>query len=145
GGWSPAGGNDTSGTDRPGLYASFWDTYSTTYASNFLTPPVASRIDPNIDANWGANAPYPTLGGANATVRWTGKLHAPEGGLYYFQTKSHDGVRVQVNGVEVLRWWWGTGANHIVTQCAGGIFLAAGSSNDIVVEYFEYTTSSASM
>ncbi len=144
-GWSPPGSNDASASDLPGLVASFWDTSSTIYASNFTDAPAVTRLDPNVEVNWGTESPHSSIAPSTFAARWTGRLLAPDTGTYFFQTRSNDGVRVKVNGMEVLRWWNDTGSNHVATQCPTGIDLIAGTKYDIVVEYFENTTNSASM
>ena len=41
----------------------------------------------------------------NFSVRWTGKVQAPVTGTYRFSTVSDDGIRLWVNGQQVINNW----------------------------------------
>ena len=145
-GWSPAGSNDTGAADLPGLVATYWDiAQANNYPGNNFTGPSVSRIDADINNAWGTGSPHASIGNATFSARWTGKITAPENGTYYFQTSSNDGAKIRVNGVEVLSFWTDTSGAQDRTQCAGGINLVAGTKYDIVAEYYENTTNTATM
>ena len=44
-----------------------------------------TRIDPNIDFNWGMSAPDVQLPSSNFSVRWTGQFEAPSSEVYTFR------------------------------------------------------------
>ena len=70
----------------------------------------------------------------NFSVRWTGTVAAPATGTYRFQTVSDDGVRVWVNGVQVINNW----TDHSsTTNTSGTINLIAGTRYSITIEYYE--------
>ncbi|MCW2920456.1 MAG: hypothetical protein JWL76_330 [Thermoleophilia bacterium] len=144
-GWSPAGSSDTSASDAPGLVATYWDNAQTNnYPGNNFTGASVSRIDPDINFSWGSGSPHAAIGPNTFSARWSGKINLPENGVYYFQASSNDGVKVKVNGTEVLSYWTDTTGVQTTTQCAGGINLTAGKK-DVVVEYYENNTNSATV
>ena len=59
---------------------------------------VATRIDPQLDFQWGADAPAPGLSGDNFGARWTGALVAKVSGDYYFHLEADDNADLVVNG-----------------------------------------------
>jgi hypothetical protein len=136
-GWTPAGGNDSSATSASGLVATYWDNSQlNTYPGTNFTGLNFTRLDPNVDFDWGSGTPYAALGVDTFSVRWTGKLEAPETGTYYFQTRSDDGVRLWVNGVEMASRWDDHGPTEY-TGCVGGISLVAGTKYDVKMEFYE--------
>src|SRR6476619_7496964 len=70
-----------------------------------ITSPVFSRLDPNIDFNWGDAAPGPGMGADSFSVRWTGWVKPRYTETYTFYVNSDDGVRVWLNGVLILDNW----------------------------------------
>jgi hypothetical protein len=91
------------------------------------------RIDPTVDFNWGGTAPDPAVGADNYTVRWTGMVTAPSSATYTFYTQTDDGVRLWVNGQQIINNW----TDHSSTQDTGEIALAAGQQYEIILEYYE--------
>ncbi|HEU5294366.1 MAG TPA: PA14 domain-containing protein, partial [Burkholderiaceae bacterium] len=110
-----------------GLRASYYNSISLGGAV------VLSRIEA-IDFNWGSGSPAPGVTKDNFSVRWTGTIAAGASGSYRFQTVSDDGVRVWINGTQVINNW----TNHAATtNTSGTINLVAGQKYTIKVEYFE--------
>jgi glucose/arabinose dehydrogenase len=70
-----------------------------------LTAPVFSRLDPNIDFNWGEAAPGPGIDADTFSVRWTGWVKPRFSETYTFYANTDDGVRVWLNGVLILDNW----------------------------------------
>jgi outer membrane protein OmpA-like peptidoglycan-associated protein len=94
---------------------------------------VLTRTDAKIDFNWGYTGPQ--KGVVNRTyysVRWTGKLLAPETGKYLFSATFDDGIRIWVNDEPLINAWdlhdWGDFSNNIT--------LEKGKLYTIKVEYF---------
>ena len=74
----------------------------------------------------------------NFSARWTGSLLAPSSGSYLFQTVSDDGVRVWVNGVQVINNW----SDHSsTTNTSAALTLQAGVRYAVRVEYYDRTGS----
>jgi mono/diheme cytochrome c family protein len=87
-----------------------------------------------IDFDWGSGSPGPGVTKDNFSVRWTGTVAAAASGSYRFQTVSDDGVRVWINGTQVINNW----TNHAATtNISAAINLVAGQKYTIRVEYFE--------
>jgi hypothetical protein len=64
----------------------------------------------------------------------TGFVEAPSTGTYRFQTVSDDGVRVWVNGLQLINNW---SKHSAATNTSGAISLNAGTRYAITMEYFE--------
>jgi LysM repeat protein len=95
--------------------------------------PFGTRTDQSINFNWGAG---PALGGMpvnHFSVRWTGTFNL-DGGSYRFYAKVDDGVRVFIDGTQVINGWR-AGALRTYSALRS---LGAGQ-HTIVVEYYEAT------
>ncbi len=90
-------------------------------------------FDPTVDFTWGAGSPAGTLGVDTFSARWTGQIEAPFTGTYTFYTQSDDGVRLWVNGVQLVNHW----NNHATYEDRGTITLTAGQRYPIKMEYYE--------
>ena len=79
---------------------------SATYFNNAdFTGTVVSRIDATVDFNWGTGSPASSIAVDTFSARWTGQVEAPVTGAYTFYTVSDDGVRLWVNGQQVVNNW----------------------------------------
>ena len=86
--------------------------------------------------DWGTRAPGTGVRADNFSVRWSGELQAVEAGSYLFRTNSDDGVRVWVNGVQIINNW----TVHAPTMnTSGAVTLGAGQRVPVVIEYQEFT------
>jgi hypothetical protein len=95
-----------------------------------------TRVDPVVDFDWGSGSAAPNVNADNFSVRWTGQVRAPVTGDFVFTTVSDGGVRVWVNGQQVINNW----ADHGLTTDNGvPIALTSGVSYAIVVESRERT------
>lgn len=94
---------------------------------------VLSRTEA-IDFNWGTASPGTGVSANNFSARWTGTVQAATSGSYRFQTQSDDGVRVWVNGVQVINNW----SDHsAATNTSAAVNLVAGQRYAVRVEYYE--------
>lgn len=94
-----------------------------------------TRVDTSINFDWGTAAPgVSTVGADNYSVRWSGSIRAPVTGAYIFQTISDDGVRLWVNGQQLINNWTDHGST---TNNSSSIVLTSGQSYTIVMEYYE--------
>ncbi len=115
------------GTGGTGLNGSYYDNMD-------FTSLKATRIDPSVNFDWGT-APPATLGAGTYSVRWTGQVMAPESGTYRFSTRTSDGVRLWINGVQVVNDW-----NDQVTSLwndSAPITLTAGQKYSVKMEYYD--------
>ena len=107
---------------------------ATYFANRTLTgTAVVTRVEvPSFD--WGIAAPAAGVPADNFSVRWSGQIQAIEAGNYQFRTLADDGVRVWVNGVQLINDW----TEHPPLEITSPVItLAAGQRVSIVVEYFE--------
>ncbi|HLV78967.1 MAG TPA: chitobiase/beta-hexosaminidase C-terminal domain-containing protein, partial [Chthonomonadaceae bacterium] len=114
----------------PGNGDGLWGTYFNTIN---LTGGRVNRIDPTVNFNWNGNSPAIGIPGVNWSAMWTGKVQARCTGTYTFYTVSDDGVRLFVNGQEIINDW----TYHAPTVDTGTIHLVAGKSYAIKLEYFQ--------
>ena len=109
---------------------------SATYYNNVdFTGTTFSRVDPGIDFAWGSGSPSSAIAADTFSARWTGQIEAPYTGTYTFYTISDDGVRLWVNGAQLVNHW----NNHAAYEDRGTISLTAGQRYAIRMEYYENT------
>jgi glucose/arabinose dehydrogenase len=117
----PTGGNGT------GLIGTYYDNIN-------FTNPVLTRTDTSVDFNWGNGSPAPTIANDTFSVVWTGQVQALFSETYTFFTNTDDGVRLFVNGQQVINQF----TDQAPTTVNGTpIALMAGQKYDIRMEYFE--------
>ena len=86
------------------------------------------RVDPQIDFDWGSGGITPSAMDY-VSVRWTGRVRVTMTEMYTFYADADDGIRLWVNGVQLIDRWDG-GANMTAAKVA----LTAGRFNSIKVE-----------
>lgn len=101
--------------------------------------PVLTRTE-IVDFNWDVRSPAAAVPADNFSVRWSGRVRAPSSGTYYFRMVSDDGVRMVLNGRQIMTRWWQTG---LVTTTSKAITLAAGTKYTFRLDYFEATGTAA--
>ena len=97
--------------------------------------PVITRVDPTINFDFVYQQAAPGVNLENYSVRWSGQVKAAYSETYTFYTTTDDGVRLWVNGVQLVNNW----INQSATEKSGTITLAAGQKYDIVMEYYQGT------
>jgi glucose/arabinose dehydrogenase len=120
----PGGGPNGNGN---GLRGEYFDNI------NFTNSKVV-RTDAAVDFNWSSGSPAPTIDKDTFSVVWTGKVEPRFSETYTFYTNTDDGVRLFVNGQQVI--------NRLIDQApttvnGTPITLVAGQQYDIRMEYFE--------
>lgn len=121
-----------------GLRANYF-TDSTNGVANFAGDPVLTRIDPTVNFNWGTEAPDPGVTPDYFMVRWHGQVQPLYSDLYNFSTTSDDGTRLWIDGQLIVDQWQNQGA----TTRSGSIQLQAGQKYDLVLEYYDWTSSAS--
>ena len=111
-----------------GLQAEYYDN------QNFTNLKV-TRTDPTVNFNWGQGSPNPSIGADTFSARWTGQVQAKYSETYKFYTTADDGVRLWVNGQQIINQF----VNQSATESSGSIALVAGQKYDIKLEYYENT------
>jgi hypothetical protein len=94
---------------------------------------VLTRTDGTVNFDWGAGSPAPGVPVDRFSVRWTGQVEALNSETYTFYTQSDDGIRLWVNGQQIVNDW----TDHASTEDSGTITLAAGQRYDLKLEYYE--------
>ncbi len=106
------------------------------YVNNttLTAPVVLTRTDATVNFDWGNGSPASGINTDNFSVRWTGQVEAPTTGTYTFSTTCDDGVRLWVNGTQLINDW----NNHPPTTNTGTpLTLTAGQRYDIRIDYYE--------
>jgi hypothetical protein len=107
---------------------------SATYYDNVnFTGAIVTRVDPQINFDWGNGSPAAAIGVDTYSARWTGQVQPQYTQTYTFYALADDGVRVWVNGVKLIDAWKDQGP----TEYSGSIALTAAVKYNIVVEYYE--------
>ncbi len=115
-----------------GLQATYYDQNG--QQRQYFTGSTVTRVDPQVDFDWGGGAPAPGIGNNDFSVRWTGQVEAPASGDYTFYTQSDDGVRLWVDNTLVIDNW----TDHAQTEDASApVTLSAGVRYDIRMEFYE--------
>ena len=99
---------------------------------NLEGEPKFVRTDPDVQFDWSGKS-LPGLGATNYSVRWTGKLKAPETGHYRLVLNADDGCRLFINGKKIIDHW----VDSAETANVVGIDLKGGQNYDIKIEYFQ--------
>lgn len=113
-----------------GLLGSYW-----TGRTNFTSSPTLTRVDPVLDFAWDTASPAAGISADTFTARWNGQVQALGDGLYTFYTISDDGVRLWVNGQNLIDNW----TPHSPTTNSGTITLNGTNKYDVSLEFFEST------
>ena len=95
--------------------------------------PAVTRVDTEMNFDWGMSNPAPGIPADDFSARWTGKLTAPASGKYRFGAIADDGVRVYLDGKLIAEDW----TDHAPATITGEVTLEAGKSYDIKIEYYE--------
>jgi len=95
--------------------------------------PALVRTDATVNFDWVNGNPGSPINNDNFSVRWTGKIQACYSENYTFTTRSDDGIRLWVNGTQVINNW----TDHGATNNSGTISLTSGQKYDLVLEFYE--------
>jgi hypothetical protein len=94
--------------------------------------PVVNFLDTGGDGRFGNNLVFPNGGGDDFAVRATGTVEVPTSGTWTFGTNSDDGVRVRIDGTNIIN----DDSLHAAADRFGNRFLSAGS-HSIELVFFE--------
>ncbi len=94
-----------------------------------------TRLDSSINFNWGKFAPVSSMQSDKFTVRWTGKMQAPESNVYTFCSQYNDGVKLWLNGQLLINDW---NIHNTLVETCGTIMLSSDHFYDVKLEYLEF-------
>jgi beta-glucosidase len=100
---------------------------------NLLGSPVVTRLDREVNFDFGSKSPSPLIADNSYSARWTGWITVDSSAAYYITCRSDDGARMYLDDSLVIDDWTNHGAkiNHCTTA------LTAGRSYKIRLEYYE--------
>ena len=104
---------------------------ATYFTGTSLTTSAVVRLDDTVNFSWGTGSPDSRVPVDNFSARWTGKIKPTKTATYTFYTDVGGGVRLWVNGQELVNNW----TLHSLATNTGKITLTAGTSYDIKMEY----------
>jgi beta-glucosidase len=123
----------------PGLHGEYFDN------KNLEGKPVMVRTDETIQFKWGRKSPTSEMVGRgewpadkamsedNFSIRWTGKLIAPQTKMVELSVTQDDGCRLYIDSKLLIDDW----NEHAVRGNTAKIKLEAGKEYDVRLEYFE--------
>ena len=112
---------------KPGLKAEYFNNM------DLNGKPMLTRVEANINYDWGNGAPEGGVPNDNFSVRWTGKFIPPESGSYRLNILSDDGSRLFIDGNLVVNNW----SDHGPDSKFVAMNFEKGKKVDIKVEYYE--------
>lgn len=95
----------------------------------------ATRVDATVNFEWRAARPAPAVEADGFSVRWTGWFVPRESGTHTFHVLADDGVRLWVDGRQLVDAWRGQNP----TEYFAAMTLEAGRRYPIKMEFFEDT------
>ncbi len=101
-------------------------------ADNLVGNPVITRVDPVIDFDWNTESPGTGIDREAFTARWRGTLTIPATDTYTLIANSNDGVRVFLDGAEIIEDW----SNHSLRGANATLELQEGTYS-IRIEYYQ--------
>lgn len=135
----PSRGNRTveKSADFPGLKAEYWTTKGSGTGVTFDIKKSES-VDYMIDyGDMDGKLSKQTGLSDRAGVRWTGRIRVPETGKYTFYGLSDNGIRLWINGEQLIDYW--DGDSWSVEQTTKEVYLEAGKDYEFQMDYFEQT------
>jgi beta-glucosidase len=95
--------------------------------------PALTRIDREVNFDWGGDAPAKGLPKEHFSVRWTGSIIPPETGDFELSIRSDDGSRLYVNGNLLIDNW----GDHAGLTIGKRIRLEKGKEVPVKLEYYQ--------
>jgi autotransporter-associated beta strand protein len=118
-----------------GLYGNYYNTPGAgSSPTSMPDPPALSRLDPTVNFIWGTGSPDPLINADHFAVRWTGFVQPSYSQTYTFIANTDDGVRLWVDGQQVINNWLDKGPSDTLST---PVALVAGQKYGLVMEYYE--------
>lgn len=100
---------------------------------DFVESPSLTRIDSQINFDWGIDAPDSLINANYFSVRWTGYVQPFFSETLTFQTLTNNGVRLWVNDTLIINQW----TPQDTKEWTGAIDVLGGTKYKIKMEYFD--------
>lgn len=97
--------------------------------------PAFTRVDERVDFRWTLNAPGRGVPFDWYSVRWTGRVTAPDVGVPRLGVEGNDGYRLWIDGGLVIDNW----RKQTFGRRVADVGFAPGSTHEIRLEFFEST------
>lgn len=101
---------------------------------NLEGKPAITKIDSQINFDWGGGSPFPNFPDDNFSVRWTGVLKVPTDGDFIIDLVSDDGVRLYIDDKLVIDDW----TDHSAQSDTYKMHFKKDKSYNIKLEYYEH-------
>jgi len=118
-----------------GLIGNYYNAGTGASPTSIPDPATLTREDPTINFNWGLGSPDPLINIDHFIVRWTGYVQPMYSQDYTFIATTDDGVRLWVNGQQVINNWIDKTPTDTISSPA--IALVGGQKYGLVMEYYE--------
>ncbi len=102
---------------------------------DFSGIPALTRIDKEVNFDWGGGSPARGLPEDHFSVRWTGSIVPPESGEFELSLRSDDGSRLYLHGELFIDNW----GDHAGVTKSRAIRLEKGKEVPLKIEYYEKT------
>ena len=103
------------------------------YRGENFDSPVRTNVDAQVDFNWSKTPPL-QLPHDHYSVCWTGSVEAKKAGDYSFVAEADDGVRLWIDGKELVNDW----NARAPAKFTANVHFEANSRHDIRMEYYQY-------
>ena len=117
------------GRRTPGLRGEYFDN------NRLEGEPRVTRTDAQVDFGWTLSSPAREIPFDWYSVRWTGSITAPAGGVRRLGVEGNDGYRLYVDGALVIDNW----RKQSYGSRFASVAFRAGTTHDIRLDYFEST------
>jgi len=110
--------------------------------ANLAGEPALTRIDPQVDFNWGngttrgVNSPAQNINVDNFSARWSGVLEVDVTDSYIFRINANNGFRLWLDDRLIIDFWDNPTSSNLESD---PIELIGGTTCNIRMEYFEGT------
>jgi outer membrane protein OmpA-like peptidoglycan-associated protein len=115
-------------TAQKGLIGEYFD------GTNFEKK-IGTRTDTELDFYWNFESPMLGMAAESFSIRWVGKLTAPESGKFIISLTVDDGCRMWLDNKQIIDAW----GLHDKVHFSNYANLEKGKSYDIKIEYFNGT------
>ncbi len=114
-------------TSQGGLKAEYFDN------RDLKGPARLTRVDPQVDFDWGFHPPAPSVPYDRFSIRWTGQLQPRFSEAYAFTGYHDDGLRIWIDDKLVYDKWNTNEGNYSSTP----LMLKADQRYNLRIEYFD--------